>query len=95
MYSEIMKTDIIILMITDANLPKFPRGFDQSATYALDNPDEYLGNLRKREEKIKGYIDPIKSSAYWLETIRLKALEKNILLDSMHRMDAIYMVENE
>jgi hypothetical protein len=94
-FSEIMKTDVIILMTTDANLPKFPWGFDESATYALNNLDEYLAQLQKREEKINGYIEAMRSSPEWLEGIRLKALEKNVPLDSMLRLDAIYMVENE
>jgi hypothetical protein len=94
-FKEIMSTDIIILMTTDANLPKFPWGFDESAVYALKNLDEYLAELKKREEKINGYIDAIKSSPEWLEGVRLKALEKNVPLDSMLRLDAIYMVESE
>lgn len=94
-FGEIMKTDVIILMTTDANLPKFPWGFDESAVYALNNLEEYLAKLKKREEKINAYIEAIHSSPEWLEGIRLKALEKNVPLDSMLRLDAIYMVENE
>jgi hypothetical protein len=94
-FSEIMKTDVIILMTTDANLPKFPWGFDESAKYALNNLEEYMAKLEKREEKINGYIEAMRSSPEWLEGIRVKALEKNVPLDSMLRLDAIYMVENE
>ena len=94
-FSKIMKTDIIILMTTDANLPKFPWGFDESATYALNNLDEYLAQLKKREEKINGYVSAIKASPDWLLSTRNQALDKNISLDSMILLNAIYMVENE
>ena len=95
LFKEIMFTDIIILMTTDANLPKFPWGFDESAVYALNNLDEYLAKLKNREENINGYIGAIKSSPEWLESTRNQALDKNISLDSMIRLNAIYMVENE
>ena len=85
----------IILMTTDANLPKFPWGFDELAVYALKNQDEYTADLITREEKINGYIDAIKSSPEWLENIKAKAAEQNIPLNSMLRLDAIYMVETK
>jgi len=95
LFKEIMETDVIILMTTDANLPKFPWGFDESAVYALNNLDEYMADLQKREEKINGYIGAIKSSPEWLESTRIQSLDKNISLDSMILLNAIYMVETE
>jgi len=95
LFKEIMNTDIIIMMTTDANLPKFPWGFDEDAVYALNNLDEYLAALKKREEKINGYIGAIKASPEWLESTSNQALEKNISLDSMILLNAIYMVEME
>ena len=93
--NKLMSKDIIILMTTDANLPKFPWGFDESAIYALKNQKGYMADLITREEKINGYINAIKSSPEWLENIRIKAAEQNIPLDSMVRLDAIYMVKTE
>lgn len=50
------------------------------------------GNARKL--KIEGYIQAIKTTPEWLELVKKKALEKNIALDSMILLDAIYMVDN-
>lgn len=95
LFGELMSKDIIILMTTDANLPKFPWGFDESAVSALKNLNEYMADLQKREEKINGYIGAIKSSPEWLEKTRGQALDKNISLDSMIMLNAIYMVKTE
>ena len=54
-----MSTDIIILMTTDANLPKFPWGFDESAVYALKNLDEYLAMLNLKRPLIKPRFDDL------------------------------------
>jgi len=90
-----MSKDIIMLMTTDANLPKFPWGFDSTAVVALQDVNGYIAAKREREEKINAYINAIRSDSKWLENVRLKANERNIPLDSMLRLDAIYMVENE
>lgn len=49
----------------------------------------------ERQKKIEGYIQSIKSTPEWLEKVRQKAILKNISLDSMILLDAIYMVETE
>lgn len=49
----------------------------------------------ERQKKIEGYIQSIKSTPEWLEKVKQKAILKNISLDSMILLDAIYMVETE
>jgi hypothetical protein len=48
-----------------------------------------------RKAKIENYIVSIKNSPEWLEKIKVKAISKNIPLDSMILLDAIWMVDNE
>lgn len=47
----------------------------------------------ERQKKIEGFINAIKSTPEWLESVKKKAIEKNISLDSMILLDAIYMVD--
>lgn len=47
-----------------------------------------------RQLKIEGYINAIKTTPEWLELVKKKALDKNISLDSMILLDAIYMVDS-
>jgi hypothetical protein len=49
----------------------------------------------ERQIKIEGYIQSIKSTPEWLDKVRQKATLKNISLDSMVLLDAIWMVDNE
>lgn len=48
-----------------------------------------------RQSKIHSYIQSIKNSPDWLESVRQKAIKKNISLDSMILLDAQYMVDTE
>ena len=47
-----------------------------------------------RSEQINSFIKKIKDSKEWLESVEKKVLERNIPLDSMIYLDAVYMVEN-
>lgn len=47
------------------------------------------------EKRVRFYIDKIKKDSEWLKMVKKKAGKKNIPLDSMIRLDAIYMVEQE
>jgi hypothetical protein len=46
-----------------------------------------------RQTKINEYIQAIKNSPEWLEQVKEKAIKKNISLDSMIVLDAIYMTD--
>jgi hypothetical protein len=90
---ELLDTDVIVLLTTDANLPAFPWGFDALAYRALFvDASAYQA---QREEKIQGYIFAIKNTEVWLEQVRQKAIERQLPLDSMIRIDATYMVDME
>jgi hypothetical protein len=88
---ELLDKDVIVLLTTDANLPAFPWGFDALAYRTLFvNDSAYQA---QREEKIQGYIFAIKNTEAWLEQVRQKAIERQLPLDSMIRIDATYMVD--
>ena len=46
-----------------------------------------------RQTKLQEYIRSIKNTPEWLEIVKKKAILKNIPLDSMIQLDAIYMLE--
>ncbi|MDP3914935.1 MAG: hypothetical protein Q8R96_14475 [Bacteroidota bacterium] len=48
-----------------------------------------------RQSKINEFIEAIKNSPEWLEQVKAKAIQKNISLDSMIMLDAIYMTDTE
>lgn len=48
---------------------------------------------QERKRKIDVFINSIKSTPEWLESVRKKAIQKNISLDSMILLDAIYMTD--
>lgn len=51
--------------------------------------------VENQKNRIDKYIQEIKNTPEWLEKVKKKAIEKNISLDSMILMDAIYMAEQE
>jgi len=42
-------------------------------------------------ERAHNYVTSIFNTPYWLEDLKLKAIEKGISLDSMVFLDALYM----
>ena len=60
-----------------------------SSVWLSGSPSE---KLKKRIDVI---INAIKNTPEWLEKVKKKAIEKNISLDSMLLLDAIYMSEQE
>lgn len=85
---ELFETDLVILMATDANLYKFPYGF----TSALEDTkfDE-----EEKKKNIQNMMKYIKSNEDWYNSIKEKAKEKNISIDSMLYLDAQYMINKE
>lgn len=87
------QVNVVILMVTDANLPGFPWDFDQQAIAAI-SPD--ASRLQaEREARIRGYIEAIMGSPEWKKAVQDKALQNNIPFEEQARLDAIYMIENE
>jgi hypothetical protein len=49
----------------------------------------------ERQSRIDGFVKAIKSSPEWLKQVEAKAIEKNISLDSMILLDAIWMADQK
>lgn len=86
---EIAKNDIVLLMVTDANLKLFPWGFSEQLTTSYNETEEQ----KFRRRGIYIYENKIKESSEWLEMVKQKASDRSIPLDSMIRADAIYMLD--
>jgi hypothetical protein len=89
---EITSQDVIILMATEATLNRFPWGFDDAAIEALKNP---LLKDPKFMELILQIEQSIRSSPEWLKAEAEKAKVKKISLDSMLRLDAVYIYKTK
>jgi hypothetical protein len=60
---------------------------------ALENKFYYSEEIKKI--LVTKYVEDIKSSKEWMEIIREKAIKRNIPVDSMVYIDAVWMVENQ
>jgi hypothetical protein len=92
------KTDVFILLVTEANLPRFPWGFVTTALHDLDPKNMNLvqekpGNATDIEEELKIHIRNIRADKNWMKDIERKATDKNISVDSMLILDATWMME--
>lgn len=90
--SEIEQHEIVIMLGTEFNLFNFGWGFIDQAYHA------YKGIPYQKSFDLKRVLEVetlIKGNPDWLEQVELKAIRRRISLDSMIRIDAIYMVERE
>jgi len=87
----ISNNDIVILSCSDATLSELFWGFiDETGDYyRLDY------TARNRKDKIEDYAKGIRNSPEWLETVRKKAREQGLPLDTMIMRDATYLYEHE
>jgi len=91
---EIINHDVIIIMAGDATLTDLGWGFIKTAYDLLKGnlinnrfTDEFL-------QKISAMREGIKNDSAWLKAIEVKALERNIPLDSMLTLDAIWILQH-
>ncbi len=91
--TEISDKDVIILLATEATLSHFAWGFVYNLYELWFEPEKKAE--REREARIQSYISKIKNDSKWLKSVEKKAEEKGFPLDSMLRLDAIYMTEQE
>lgn len=91
---EIKKPNFIIVLFTDANLYRFPYNFFDDVINAFKSPSVPVAALAEsKEQKIKKIMDDILASPEWSKEIRKKATERNISFESMLRIDATWMLE--
>ncbi|NQY09472.1 MAG: hypothetical protein HRT71_08150 [Flavobacteriales bacterium] len=101
---EVEKNDVVLIICTDANLHKFAFGFiDQLYDAYKANPakkrtggkDSDKDKKTAKENRIEYFVNAIKTSAEWLESVKEDAKEKNITLDEAIMSNAKYMVWQE
>lgn len=91
---EIRKQDFIIVMLTDANLFKFPFGFFDDVEKALKEPvHDTVISPEEKEKRVKEIMVSIRTDKQWSEVIRQKAIKKNITFEEMLRIDANWIFE--
>jgi hypothetical protein len=88
----IQNSDVVLLIASESNLVNLAWGFVDDAINILrgrvENPAEY-------ERKISEVINRIKSDENWMKSVKEKAKEQAIPVDSMLVLDAIWVLENE
>jgi hypothetical protein len=86
----VQSQDVVILMATEATLNKFPWGFTENAIKAIKNPFANDPNFLKKILELEAGM---RNSPKWLEAQIEKAKKRKIPLDSMLRLDAIYLYQ--
>jgi len=89
----ITKCDVIIILATEATLPRFGWGFIEDACkilhgFKIPEQSEY-------QKKIKQIREQIKANREWMDQIEIKAKGKKISIDSMITLDAIWVIDQE
>lgn len=91
--SEISGCDVVILLVTDANLPRFPWGFDQSALQALADPAQNKASYRRMH--IAWIERGIRADENWLGKVRAYAEQQNLPLDTAVRRNAEWVFDRQ
>lgn len=86
--NEIFNTDLVILMTTEANLYKFPYGFQN-----IFNPKPIDDSLF--QHRVQSTMDYIRKQKKWMAKIEKKAKKRGVSVDSMLYLDARFMVKKK
>lgn len=78
-------SDIVIILSTDANLNEFDWNFTSSILNNFDN---------EKVQLINSTVSQIRNDSNWFKLVKQKAMEKNISLDSMLYLDALYVINS-
>lgn len=85
---ELYHADIVILMATDANLFKFPYGFNKALEWSTQDDLAV-------EKEIPGKMNYIRSNQKWFNSVKVRAEKRNISVDSMLYLDARHVLKAE
>ncbi len=95
----INKTDVFVIMATEATLPGFPWGFTENSLrafelgYTENFENTVMAEVRYQEE-LQRHISVIRNDENWMKVIKKKAEENGISVDSMLVLDAKWVMEN-
>jgi hypothetical protein len=81
--------DVVLLLCSEANLPRFGWGFPEAAVALFENHDPYF------EQEVQAAMDRIRKDAGWAAAVAEKARQKGISFDEMLRIDAEYVVRED
>lgn len=89
---DLEECELIMIMSTDANLTNVGWGFFENA---LAITDGIQFRIPRYHEKINNLIQYIPTDSAWMHHIRKKAQDQKLSVDSVIRMDAKWMVEQD
>ncbi len=97
-WQYISNNDVFILLVTEANLPKFSWGFTEAALSSFNNKnfsqaDALKAKALKEKRELETQIKSIRSDKKWMEEIKRKARKNNVSVDSMIVLDAKWMID--
>lgn len=88
--------DVIVVMATDNNLRNISWGFLENAVKNFINESE--SNVIKQSpeyiKKVQDFVKYITTQPTWIKDAEIRAKEKNITLDSMLILEAIWQIEH-
>lgn len=95
----INKTDVFVIMATEATMPNFPWGFTENSLAAFapgynQNFDNTVLTGVKYRNELQQHIAVIRNDKNWMKIIKKKAKESGISVDSMLVIDAKWIIEN-
>jgi len=88
---EIGGSDVVVLLCTETNLPRFPWGFTEKALVSLQ--DSALMSATFRKMHIAYLERGIRKDANWSAVIRAKAESEHVNPDTALRQNAIWVYE--
>jgi|GEM_PF-240322 hypothetical protein len=95
--STINKTDVIIILATTANLGRHPIDFisllKSNGKSLINFTDDDI--LNYYQFKIKGIVNDMNKTPIWKSKLIEKAENKGVSLDSIMKLDAIWLIKNQ
>ena len=92
---EILDAEVIVLMSTDANLPNFSWGFVENVNELFNHHKLSIEDTEEFKTQVQNLSNYIKTDENWMIQIKKKATEKNISIDSMIHLDAIWVTKQK
>lgn len=93
--AELNNHEVFVIMATEATLSKISWGFTEEVEKLFKGKSIHKPRMKQDRSKIKSFIEFIKKDEKWLEDAAKRATEKNITLDSMLVLEAIWQLENK
>ena len=96
--NELQKKDIVILLCTEPVLKRLFWGFIDDAYEMYYQPEIYHSKhsqVKLDQNKIKRIVKGIKGNAKWFHLEKMKAKKRQISVDSMIRLDAVFILKQK